>query len=148
MGSSANLQPTLKTTKGILAREKKDYFKDWKKIHFNYCDGSGHQGYRTDAIEYMNTKLYFRGHNITIERFEDLEKRIGLFTKASQVVITGGSAGGLATYTWTNYLADRLQKAKYFSAPDSGLFYDAINKKTGNYSYKQCLANLMKFSNA
>ena len=99
----------------------------------------------------MNSKLYFRGHNITIERFEDLEKRLGLFSKATQVVITGGSAGGLATYTWTNYLdylADRLQKAKLFSAPDSGLFYDAISKKTGKYSYKQCLANLMKFSNA
>jgi hypothetical protein len=77
-----------------------------------------------------------------------LEKRIGLFTKATHVVLSGGSAGGLATFTWTNYLASKIQNAKFYSVPDAGIFYDAESKKTGKHSYKQCLANLMKFSNA
>jgi len=34
-----------------------------------------------------------------------LEEKIGLFSKAEQVVVSGSSAGGLAAYLWTNYIA-------------------------------------------
>ncbi len=31
-----------------------------------YCDGSGHQGTRTEPVSYKDAKLYFRGNNVTI----------------------------------------------------------------------------------
>jgi hypothetical protein len=40
--------------------------------------------------------------------------------------LTGGSAGGLATYHWSNWLADH-SKGKVWSVPDSGLFLDVVN---------------------
>jgi hypothetical protein len=39
-----------------------------------------------------------------------------------KIVITGVSAGGIATYLWTNHVYERAIKAKVFAMPDSGLF--------------------------
>lgn len=38
------------------------------------------------------------------------------------IVITGVSAGGMATYEWSNYLMDHTKKAKVLGIPDSGFF--------------------------
>jgi len=45
---------------------------------------------------------------------------------ATDVIITGQSAGGLATYNWANYIKTNIVKpsAKIVAAPDSGIFLD------------------------
>lgn len=105
-------------------------------MFLHYCDGTGHQGCRKDPILYKDRLLYFRGHNITIERFDDLEKRLGLFTKAEKIVISGESAGGLAATMWTNYLAEKVQQGKVYSVVDAGVFYDSQNLLTNTNLYK------------
>ncbi len=62
-------------------------------------------------------------------------------------MVGGDSAGGLATFLWTNYVVDKAKNAKVWSLPDSGLFLDSINKNTKLPSYKIWLQNLMKLSN-
>ena len=46
-------------------------------------------------------------------------------------MLTGCSAGGLATYTWADYVKDQIAakntKTKYFALPDSGFFLDYTN---------------------
>jgi hypothetical protein len=37
-------------------------------------------------------------------------------------VITGVSAGGIATFEWSNYFLESTRKAKIYSMPDSGFF--------------------------
>ena len=37
-------------------------------------------------------------------------------------MITGVSAGGMATYLYSNYLYENTKKAKVYAIPDSGLF--------------------------
>lgn len=37
-------------------------------------------------------------------------------------MMTGVSAGGMATYEWTNYLMQNTKKAKVYGIPDSGFF--------------------------
>jgi hypothetical protein len=54
---------------GMLSDVQPNYFTNWTKIFLNYCDGAGHQGGTIAPISYKNTLLYFRGQNITIERF-------------------------------------------------------------------------------
>lgn len=47
-------------------------------------------------------------------------------------MVSGGSAGGIATYLWTDYIFDRSTTKKVFSVPDSGLFLtDYPNPHTG-----------------
>jgi hypothetical protein len=132
----------------MLSKDPKSYFKDWKKVIFHYCDGTGHQGTRKEPILYKNRSIFFRGHNITVERFDDLEAKLGLFSKAEKVVISGESAGGLASAMWTNYLAEKVQNGKVYSVVDAGLFYDSPNMNTKTNLYKEKFTNLMKISNA
>ena len=68
-----------------------------------YCDGSEHTGTKFDPISYKDKKLYFRGHNNTLETFNFLDKEFD-FYNGEAIVITGVSAGGLATFLYSNYL--------------------------------------------
>jgi hypothetical protein len=44
--------------------------------------------------------------------------------------MSGSSAGGMASFQWSNYLFENTKKAKVYSMPDSGFFitdfYSAI----------------------
>lgn len=57
---------------GILSNDPGNYFKDFVKVYLKYCDGSGHQGTKTNPIQYKETSLYFRGSNLTISKLNHL----------------------------------------------------------------------------
>lgn len=68
--------------------------------------------------------------------------------KADTVVLSGNSAGGLATYNWANYLRSILpQNIKMLALPDSGLFVDYPNVNTGNNDYRTKFQNFMLLAN-
>ena len=95
------------------------------KVYLKYCDGAGHQGSNTAPIPYKDTKLYFRGNNVTIGQFDSLEQRFGLFSRSDKIIVSGGSAGGLAVFLWTEYVNKRAKSAQVFGVPDSGIFLDS-----------------------
>jgi hypothetical protein len=65
--SSEQFHPaTITYSNNIFSKHPDNYFRNWKKIYLNYCDGSGHQGTRKDPVEVDGQKIYFRGHNITV----------------------------------------------------------------------------------
>ncbi len=59
----------------------------------------------------------------------------------------GDSAGGLAVYFWTNYIASKVKKGKVYALPDSGIFIDSVNVKYNKTTYRQSFENLMKIAN-
>jgi len=65
LGSSKSYQKTLSFQAGILSDTEPNQFKDWTRVLLPYCDGSGHQGYKKDTVDYKGKKLYFRGSKIT-----------------------------------------------------------------------------------
>ena len=72
----------------------------------------------------LGTKLYFRGYNSSVAVFDMLMKKYNLGT-ADKIILTGSSAGGLGTFSWTQYLRDLLPSSvKLVSVPDSGYFID------------------------
>ena len=110
---------------------EENYFKDWTIVYLKYCDGTGHQGYKKDPLVYKGQNLYFRGQNITIAQLNSLQQRYQLFSDATDIVITGFSAGGLAVFVWTNYIVERASKnTKLWAMPDSGIFLDVVNINT------------------
>lgn len=69
-------------------------------------------------------------------------------SRATDVVITGQSAGGLATYLWANYINDLAPKtAKVWAIPDSGIFLDSPNYNNKQPAYKDLLLSFMKIAN-
>jgi len=68
--------------------------------------------------------MYFRGHINTIETFNELLSNLGM-SSATEVILTGVSAGGLATLNWANYLKSLLPNTTaLYAVPDSGFFVD------------------------
>jgi O-palmitoleoyl-L-serine hydrolase len=127
LGSSAKYGSTWQQWDGILSDNALNSYRDWTIVYLKYCDGTGHQGYKKDPILYKDKNLYFRGHNVTIGQLNSLESLYGL-SSATDIVVTGQSAGGLATFLWTSYIADRASKGtRVISLPDSGIFLDSTN---------------------
>lgn len=45
-------------------------------------------------------------------------------------MITGFSAGGMASFTWANYIKDKTSHGNVYIVPDSGIFLDSPNFRT------------------
>lgn len=102
-------------------------FWNWNKILIKYCDGSNHQGYVKDPIVVNETNIWFRGYNNTKAALEFAREHLGLFD-ASEIILSGGSAGGQAVYIWSNYLRSYFpKKIKLLGISDAGLFIDVYN---------------------
>lgn len=69
---------------------------------------------------------------------------------ASEVILTGGSAGGVATFLWTDYLKSILPSSiKYGAVPDSGFIYDWAydGKKNSYFKLRDQVITLMSIVN-
>jgi hypothetical protein len=68
LGSSKNYNETISDFWGILSGnpDKNPKFWDWNRIFVKYCDGTGHQGYAKNPVNYNGTDIYFRGYNNTV----------------------------------------------------------------------------------
>jgi len=100
---------------------------EWTKILIPYCDGAFHQGYAENPIKYKDATLYFRGAKITKSHFEYLNAKYKLFS-SSKVILTGGSAGAVAAFVWTNYLQSKMNNPNaVYTIPDSGIFLDVAS---------------------
>ena len=81
-----------------------------------------HQGHAKDPIQYKDTHLYFRGATNFRSHIQWLIKEHSL-AYAERVMLTGVSAGGIATFLWGEYLKSQLLKPKgFFMVVDSGIF--------------------------
>lgn len=124
LGSTKDYPPTKDASGyGILSPVKEDnpYFYDWTKVFVIYCDGSEYLGNRDEPIQYKDKSLYFRGAKNVIETFNHLDKHYDFYNKDT-IVITGISAGGMATFEWSNYVFEHTKTSKVLSLPDSGFF--------------------------
>ena len=72
------------------------YYYDWQIIFVKYCDGTGHQGYSAYPYNYNGDLIYFRGTLNTMETFRYALHKLGM-VDATEILVSGGSAGGLAT---------------------------------------------------
>lgn len=136
LGSSNSYPSSIAFSEGMLSNNTQNSFASSTKIFLKYCDGSGHQGSKNAPISYKGTSLYFRGHNITISQFESLEAKYQIFSQSEQIIVTGGSAGGLAAFMWTDYVKAKAPSSNVFCIPDSGIFLDSqtFDTKISTYS--------------
>ena len=149
LGSSKNYPDTLADQGGILSSQAaiNPRFWNWTKVFVPYCDGSLHQGSRKEGIDWNDTTLYFRGSNNTLQHFDYLHQKYGLFD-ADRIIVTGTSAGGIAAFLWGNYVYERSLTKNVYTVPDSGLFLGTYpNPFTGNYDLAEAMSALIGLVN-
>ena len=93
------------------------------RVLVKYCTGDLHLGNHT-APTAASWGLIFDGHANFAAIIDDLESVHGLGA-ATEVLLTGDSAGGVGTFANADYLADRLPQATVKAAPCSGWFFPA-----------------------
>ena len=108
----------------------------WHMVFSVYCDGSSYSGAREAPLPVPpataaelglapGAALWFRGADVMPAIFAELEALAGLQSLATDVVLTGTSAGGLATFVHAPRLAALLPPtADVVAAPDAGAFVD------------------------
>ncbi|OIW12519.1 hypothetical protein TanjilG_04683 [Lupinus angustifolius] len=120
---STTYKSKLESFSGILSNHPSlnpDFY-NWNRVKLRYCDGASFTG---DTVFTNGTKtLYFKGQKIWEAIINDLiPKGLG---KASKALLSGCSAGGLATFHKCDNLAARLPNANVKCLSDAGFFLDA-----------------------
>ncbi|XP_066387455.1 pectin acetylesterase 9-like isoform X2 [Miscanthus floridulus] len=114
-------------------------FYNWNRVKLRYCDGGSFMG---DSI-YTNssTVLYFSGQRIWDAILTDLLGK-GL-ARAEKVLLSGCSAGGLATFFHCDSLKERLGGTVTVKClSDAGFFLD-LSDISGNNTIRQFFSSLV-----
>lgn len=124
-GSSKGMNPTMNVG-GLLSSDSaiNPRFFNWTLVFLHYCDGSSHTSNATlPYIDSNNNSIWFRGRPNLATQFAYLST-LGL-KSASDVVYTGGSAGGMSVFLSLDYVRSLLpMSVKLYGAPDAGFFID------------------------
>jgi len=101
---------------------------NWNAVELRYCDGASVSGDKDTPTVVENTTLHFRGRAILDAEIKSILNDRGM-NKATDVVVSGCSAGGLATFLHCDHWAAAISKAtngaaKVACMPDSGFFLD------------------------
>ncbi|EDQ91502.1 uncharacterized protein MONBRDRAFT_2156, partial [Monosiga brevicollis MX1] len=97
---------------------------DWNFAYFHYCDGGSWTGDNISTTVQDGRSQYFRGFRNLNAILGDLLEFEGL-NMATEVIIGGDSAGGLATWIHTDHIRRQLPPTtKVVGLPDSGFFLD------------------------
>jgi len=99
-------------------------FKGYTRIYVPYCSQDLHSGLRT-ATSPATFGLYFSGHLIFRAVLDALTSSHGLGA-ATEVILTGGSAGGIGAWINANYLYSRVPQARVTVAPVAGMYFFAF----------------------
>lgn len=114
-----------------------------------YCDGSSFTGNVDAPIKVGNQTIFYRGHRILKETLDDLLNNFGMLN-ATDVLMTGCSAGGLTTFLH----ADRIQSwlnpnTKFGAVPDSGFFLNtSIYSDPTRFVYGEQMRNVFNMQNS
>ncbi len=99
-------------------------FYNWNKIYVKYCDGALYIATKEDPVIYNNKTMFIRGEDNVKSVLEYLQKETS-FTKAENVLVSGSSAGGIASGIWSQTIKKMLSnETKYKVIVDSGFFQE------------------------
>eukprot|EP00753_Platysulcus_tardus_P000836 PLAT10740.1.p1 GENE.PLAT10740.1~~PLAT10740.1.p1 ORF type:complete len:394 (+),score=163.45 PLAT10740.1:34-1215(+) len=108
-------------------------FARWNQVFIPYCTGDVHGG--RVAASSATWNFFFEGHTGLVTLLQHMEDTLGL-AHVSELVVTGGSAGGWGTFLNIDYIASRYPHARVTGVPVAGWFLDAhpYSNKTTPFS--------------
>lgn len=94
---------------------------NWNSVFMRYCDGGSFSGDNETVTEYKGKQLTYRGKRVREAIVATLKRDHGL-GQATDLVVSGCSAGGLATFLHTDQWCKAVPSSKCVGLPDSGFF--------------------------
>eukprot|EP00946_MAST-07B_sp_MAST-7B-sp1_P001554 g1554.t1 len=148
LGSSASYPATTPSKGGILDPDPKrnPNFHDWNLVWVPYCDGTSWSGNQANPVFVENKTIWYRGRANMRALVAALCRDQGM-RAASDVLIDGGSAGGLTTLLHADYFRSLLPSFPRFAAiGDAGWFRpdDRLDVK----GYTEAMMTMSQVSNA
>jgi hypothetical protein len=98
-------------------------FSDWHHVDVPYCSQDLHSGQVTVPSN-ETWGLYFSGHLVFTSILDALDATAGL-KSATEIILTGASAGGIGVWLNVGYLATRYPSARVTAVPIAGFYYYA-----------------------
>lgn len=156
LGSSSSYAPTADfggfDMLNITIERNPDFYQ-YTSVFVMYCDGASLAGNADQPTVYNGTQLWFRGYRILQAVFNNLlaaNPQPGggpSLSDATNIILTGNSAGGLATYLHADTVASWLPKTADFRAiPEVGFFLDA-ESVDGTNGYTPMYQNVAAMQN-
>ena len=101
-------------------------FGEWNFVWLAYCDGSSQTSNREDPVVVGSTTLHYRGRALLDAHLFELERQFGFLSTATEVIISGTSAGGMSTYMHSSFIKTQLRApgARLVAVPDAGFWWD------------------------
>ena len=140
LGSSTSYPDTADYDSGYLSTDKSTnpLTYNWNTIYVKYCDGSCYSGNNDTIVKINDTlSLHFTGYRILNSVFEELmndnNNKGYNFDNATDLLLSGCSAGGLGTYIHNENIFDMINakmgnQIKMAAMPDSGFFLEYQGK--------------------
>ncbi len=100
---------------------------DWNFVWLAYCDGTSQTSDVAEPVVVGNVTIYLRGRALLDAHLAELEAEHGFLSTATEVVVSGTSAGGLSTHLHapTIKAALRMPGARVVAVPDAGFWWDS-----------------------
>jgi len=134
LGSSNYWGPTYSDGNNVLCNNTSvnPAWATWNHVFVPYCGGDVHAGQQTQPWN----GLYFAGYLTVRQVFNQLIQQ-NSFSKATNVLLSGESAGGIGTWVHANGLTDLLPNANVKAEPQGGWFFPNVtyyaNWKNGTF---------------
>ncbi|CAM0885589.1 unnamed protein product [Alopecurus aequalis] len=145
LGSSNFMEP-IRFAEGILDSNQRlnpDFY-NWNKVYVRYCDGASFSG-DAEAQAQDGSTLHFRGLRIYEAVIDELMEK-GL-ANATQALLTGCSAGGLATILHCDDFSARFpQEVSVKCLADAGFFLD-VKDISGERSFFSVYDGVVRLQN-
>lgn len=106
-------------------------FGSWTHVQLPYCSQDLHMGTRSSA-DASTFGLYFSGH-LVLEAVLGQLDGLGL-AGATDILLTGDSAGGIGTWPHADWLAARYPQARVSFAPLAGLYFNSFPYSGPNHT--------------
>lgn len=96
----------------------------WNHVMDPYCSQDLHSGQRTAASE-DTFGLYFSGHHILVSTLDEMDLPPYNLKDATDIVVSGVSAGGIGVWMNLDYIANRYPDARVTGVTIAGMYFYA-----------------------
>ena len=125
LGSSSYWPSTYSDENNVLSDNTDiNPFANFSRVFVPYCTGDVHLGTRTTVVS-PDFPFYFSGHHIIGGVIAHLLETTSLGT-ATQVLLSGASAGGIGSTVNSDFVAAALPQARVRAAPQAGWFFPSV----------------------